>query len=239
MTAAFLVRGDARRLPLATGSVQAIVTSPPYFGLRQYSTNPVIWGGDPNCTHSLEDGPSTKPMTGGTGESSGKQLRNVGSQFGNAWATVHPPGHRSSDTKPGPLQGPGNTNRERFGSAICIRCGAWAGELGSEPHVEMFIRHLVEVFAEAKRVLRDDGVCFVNIGSSLASGIIESEDYVLREDLTDAERAYVYAELAKHYAAQSQAVPVVQSADEPAEQEVSGVPSGADTAARELPGEGM
>src|SRR5215475_5809843 len=36
MTAAVL-RGDARRLPLPDASVDLIVTSPPYFGLRSYT----------------------------------------------------------------------------------------------------------------------------------------------------------------------------------------------------------
>ena len=31
-----LIQGDARRLPLADQSVQMIVTSPPYWGLRSY-----------------------------------------------------------------------------------------------------------------------------------------------------------------------------------------------------------
>jgi DNA modification methylase len=31
-----LVRGDARALPLPDSSVDLIVTSPPYFGLRDY-----------------------------------------------------------------------------------------------------------------------------------------------------------------------------------------------------------
>ncbi len=31
-----LIRGDARRLPLADGSVHCVVTSPPYWGLRDY-----------------------------------------------------------------------------------------------------------------------------------------------------------------------------------------------------------
>ena len=46
--------------------------------------------------------------------------------------------------------------------------GAWRGQLGSELTIEMFIAHLVEVFREVKRVLRPDGVCWVNIGDSMA-----------------------------------------------------------------------
>ena len=32
-----VIRGDARHLPLPDGSVDLIVTSPPYFGLRSYT----------------------------------------------------------------------------------------------------------------------------------------------------------------------------------------------------------
>src|SRR6188474_1138279 len=31
-----MIQGDARALPFATGSVQCVVTSPPYWGLRDY-----------------------------------------------------------------------------------------------------------------------------------------------------------------------------------------------------------
>ena len=56
----------------------------------------------------------------------------------------------------------GSTNSGQF----CIHCNAWRGELGLEPTVGLYIEHLKQVFAEIKRVLRDDGVCFVNIGDS-------------------------------------------------------------------------
>jgi DNA modification methylase len=45
-------------------------------------------------------------------------------------------------------------------------CGAWRGELGSEPTPSLFIEHLVSIFDEVKRVLRPDGLCFVNLGDS-------------------------------------------------------------------------
>lgn len=79
---------ELRKLPAQ--SVQCVVTSPPYWGLRAYGTVPQAWG----------DG--------------------------------------------------------------------WVGELGSEPTPEMFVAHMVEVFAEVWRVLRDDGTCWVNLGDSYA-----------------------------------------------------------------------
>lgn len=38
-----LLRGDARQLPLADGSVQCVITSPPYYGLRDYDLPPLVW----------------------------------------------------------------------------------------------------------------------------------------------------------------------------------------------------
>lgn len=43
-----------------------------------------------------------------------------------------------------------------------------AGQLGLEPTPELFIEKLVAIFREARRVLRDDGVCWVNLGDSYA-----------------------------------------------------------------------
>lgn len=50
----------------------------------------------------------------------------------------------------------------------CMKCQAWLGCLGLEPTPELFIQHLVEIFREVKRVLRDDGVCWIVIGDSFA-----------------------------------------------------------------------
>jgi len=46
-----LINCNAKQIPLADGSVNCIVTSPPYYGLRDYGT--ARWeGGDPNCDHN-------------------------------------------------------------------------------------------------------------------------------------------------------------------------------------------
>lgn len=44
------------------------------------------------------------------------------------------------------------------------------GQVGLEPTLPQFINHLVTVFAEVKRVLRDDGTLWVNIGDGFTSG---------------------------------------------------------------------
>ena len=41
-----IIQADARALPLANESVQCIVTSPPYWGLRKYAgEQETVWGG--------------------------------------------------------------------------------------------------------------------------------------------------------------------------------------------------
>ena len=84
------------------------------------------------------------------------------------WGEVHPPGYRKSDTHPGPMQHEGNKNRENLKSDICSKCGSWRGELGQEPTPEMFVKHLTTIFHELKRVLRNDGIFWCNIGDSYA-----------------------------------------------------------------------
>ncbi len=42
----------------------------------------------------------------------------------------------------------------------------WLGELGTEPDFNAYINHLCDIFDEVKRVLKDDGTCWVNIGDT-------------------------------------------------------------------------
>lgn len=44
------------------------------------------------------------------------------------------------------------------------------GQIGAEPTVDAYLARLVEVFSEVRRVLRDDGTLWVNIGDSYTSG---------------------------------------------------------------------
>ena len=88
-----ILQGDVfeRLKDLPNDCVQCVVTSPPYFGLRDYKIPPTIW----------------------------------------------------SDR--------------------------WTGCLGNEPTPQLFVQHIVDVFREARRVLRPDGVMFLNIGDSYAA----------------------------------------------------------------------
>lgn len=123
--------GDCRNvLPtLAAGSVQCVVTSPPYFGLRDYGT--AQWdGGDPQCDHKI----SASTLGGGTNK-----------------------GHNGSFTA-------------NYG-ATCGKCGATRvdSQIGLESTVDAYVSELVAVFREVRRVLADDGTCWINLGDSYAA----------------------------------------------------------------------
>ena len=51
-----LYHADARSIPLADESVHCVVTSPPYWNLRDYGLAPSVWGGDPECPHYWSEG---------------------------------------------------------------------------------------------------------------------------------------------------------------------------------------
>jgi DNA modification methylase len=53
--------------------------------------------------------------------------------------------------------------------ATCTKCGAWKGSFGLEPTPELYVAHAVEIFREVRRVLRDDGTLWLNLGDSYAN----------------------------------------------------------------------
>lgn len=135
-------RKSFRQLP--AGSVHTICTSPPYWGLRDYGNDPSIWGGDESCDHEWVQ--HIQPATDGTLTLDGNAALRAGNQ-GDVSATMKPKV-----------------------SNFCSKCNAWMGQLGLEPTPDLFVEHLVEIFREARRVLQDDGVLWVNLGDSYAAG---------------------------------------------------------------------
>ena len=131
-----IVQGDALeslRL-LDDQSVNCCVTSPPYWGLRDYGT--ATWeGGDPACAH--------------------KQGR---------------PGSGRAD---GIVDDRAQRNRDGAGAmgGDCGKCGATRidSQLGLEPTPAEYVEKMVAVFREVRRVLRDDGTLWLNLGDSYAS----------------------------------------------------------------------
>ncbi|KKM27101.1 hypothetical protein LCGC14_1578090 [marine sediment metagenome] len=53
---------------------------------------------------------------------------------------------------------------------FCSKCNAWKGQLGLEPTFDLYIKHLCDIFDEVKRVLRDDGTCWINLGDTYNAG---------------------------------------------------------------------
>jgi site-specific DNA-methyltransferase (cytosine-N4-specific) len=49
-----------------------------------------------------------------------------------------------------------------------------ARQLGQEATVELYVRHLVEVMREVRRVLRPDGSLWLNLGDSYGSGALKA-----------------------------------------------------------------
>ncbi len=128
-----------RRIP--DESIDMAITSPPYYGLRDYGRDAeTIWCGDKTCNHEWSD----KIVSHDNLRSSKVGLRTtVGSnknlEFGN-----------------------GKHGRSDF----CSLCGAWKGQLGLEPTLGMYLKHLLIITAEIKRVLKRTGVLFWNHGDS-------------------------------------------------------------------------
>lgn len=54
--------------------------------------------------------------------------------------------------------------------AFCRHCNAWRGTLGLEPTPELYVKHMVQVFREVRRVLRSDGTVWLNLGDSYSTG---------------------------------------------------------------------
>ena len=121
---------------LPDGCVHCVVTSPPYYGLRAYDTEPQIWDGLSDCQH----------VWGETARA--------------PWANDVPGPHgRAKNTEAGHW-------KTKETGPFCQRCGAWRGELGQEPTPALYIAHLVRIFREVGRVMRHDASLWVNLGDS-------------------------------------------------------------------------
>ena len=58
-----------------------------------------------------------------------------------------------------------------YGEEAKVAWGDWEGQLGLEPHPQMYIDHLVEICREIRRVLTQDGSFYLNLGDTYyASG---------------------------------------------------------------------
>ncbi len=119
-------------------SVQTCITSPPYYGLRDYGT--AAWeGGAADCDH-------TPPV----------KLRSERPKSG-----LHSLGYTDACQQP--------CFRD-----VCGLCGAIRvdQQIGLEESPEAYVARLVAVFRGVRRVLRDDGTLWVNLGDSYATSSV-------------------------------------------------------------------
>lgn len=118
--------------------VDCCVTSPPYYGLRDYGTGTWV-GGDPNCPHMRK----SKQVIGKTVATGAVEQSEDNLGVGDA-----------------------------IYKSVCPLCGAVREDkqVGLEETPEEYIERLVSIFREVKRVLKDEGTLWVNIGDSYAGG---------------------------------------------------------------------
>ena len=105
--------GDCRDVlrSLPASSVHCCITSPPYWGLRDYGVEPSIWGGEA-CDHEWGDPQRTAWANSVQGEPNGRGGKNVN--------------YRTTLKETGPF---------------CQRCGAWRGVFGLEPTYQLYVDH--------------------------------------------------------------------------------------------------
>lgn len=162
-----VLHGDAlaklRELP--DESVHCVITSPPYWGLRDYKTPPQIW--------ERSDGSGLRSRCfGGVG----LHGSNGSGKCEHVWGGMLPP-KPGRGNKPGDFSTSSLTNPQRQDAmeratdsgSFCSKCGAWRGHLGLEPTPELYVEHLVAIFREVRRVLRKDGTLWLNLGDSFSS----------------------------------------------------------------------
>jgi len=173
---------------LEAESVQCVITSPPYWGLRSYQTEPQIWGGSEGCQHEWGDGIKSAAGQGGYSD---KQHSNRGSRFEitdsnfcsrcGAWRGELGLEPTPDCGRPKVMLRDDLTEEERERVMSELR------ELGQIPtHLrkyfevalcgQCYVCHIVAVFREVRRVLRKDGTCFINLGDSYAGSGRHSSD---------------------------------------------------------------
>lgn len=133
---------DALRL-LPDGSVHMIATSPPYWNLRDYGTGSWEGGNDPYCDHKVD--------------SQSAAMKQKRSTLG--------PKRDGLDNGNAAFQAVDEVYKQ-----VCAKCGAHRvdDQIGVEQTPTEYVAHLVEVFREARRVLRGDGTLWLNLGDSFA-----------------------------------------------------------------------
>jgi len=127
-------------------SVDFVMTSPPYWGLRNYGeATETVWGGDSDCKHEWVE----ERMT-----------------------LVHENRNFSAGTQEEVHGEKPTTYIKKYDDQVagfCVKCGAWKGQLGLEPSWQLYVSHMVLVCRELKRVLKKTGSIYIVLGDTYAS----------------------------------------------------------------------
>lgn len=123
---------------LLDNSIDCLITSSPYYKLRDYNIPPVIIGGNPICKHEWIEMNSNADL----------RHRGKNSYIG-----------KDNDTET-------LGNGEQVEGAICKHCNAFFGQLGHEPHPDIFVQNLVYLFDLIRPKLKDTATVFVNISDT-------------------------------------------------------------------------
>lgn len=116
-------------------SVDSCITSPPYYGLRDYNTGNWV-GGDPDCPH--------------------KRMTKIS---------------KDTDTGHKNMYEHGDVVGDAIYKSVCPKCGATREDkqIGLEDSPEEYVESMVEVFRKVRRVLKDEGTVWLNLGDSYVS----------------------------------------------------------------------
>ena len=136
---------------LPDNSIDMVMTSPPYWGLRDYGEDvKEVWGGDPDCEHEFKTERTPRPnASGGKDNPFAEKLKIKGVENYSEFADYH--------------------DRATY-SQFCQKCGAWYGQLGLEPTFQLYLDHMMIVCAEIKRVLKKTGSFWLNMGDTYNAG---------------------------------------------------------------------
>lgn len=130
-------------------SVDCIVTSPPYWALRDYGTEPQIWptAESEGCDHEWVT--HIEQRRGGSGINANVRANRCNSKNNRDAPTI---------------------------SDYCAKCNAWKGQLGLEPRFQEYIDHLIMIFDQAYRILKPTGACWVNLGDTYNGYKVSNDD---------------------------------------------------------------
>jgi DNA modification methylase len=137
-----ILQGDVRLklAELPSDYFDCIVTSPPYYGLRDYGT--ATWeGGDPACDHVVGE------IRTGLG------MEKLGERYAGG-------GHKQSEPKP-------LTAKNICPKCGARRIDQ---QIGLELTLDEYLETMVAVCRELRRVLKPTGIMFLNLGDSYCAG---------------------------------------------------------------------